>query len=322
MSDWLDELMGDHGRIERALVMIEKQVNNKEGFDSATVAALLEFLLEYGERWHNRKEEEALFPRLGERGVPTNGGPIAVMLMEHDSEKKYLQKLIPYTMSIKDGKSEAIEDYRNDVRDYIALTKDHIWKENDILYPMGRRVLTTDDTTWLIEQFRNLDSELPYRGEGFTLRWENLLTAVEHASGGRVDLLATLTTDTIRSMMDSLPVELTFVDVDDTVRYFNKVYEKKVFPRTLSVVGRKVQQCHPPKSVHLVNQILSEMKAGTRDTAAFWIPFGEQHEMLLHISYHAVRDTEGNYIGCVEMTHDIAPYRSLDGESRTLSSLI
>ena len=186
---------------------------------------------------------------------------------------------------------------------------------------MGRRVLTPEDATSLVTSFRKLDEELPYRGDGFIDRWENLLSAVEHASGGKVDLLASLDTNTIRAMLDALPVEVTFVDADDTVRYFNKVYEKKVFPRTLSVVGRKVQQCHPPKSVHLVNNILSEMKDGKRDNAAFWIPFGEHREMLLHISYHAVRDTDGKYLGCMEMTHDIAPYRSLVGESRTLSSI-
>ena len=301
--------------------MIERQANRTDGFDAATVGALLEFLFEYGERWHNRKEEEFLFPRLGERGIPSNGGPIAVMLMEHDSEHKYLQKLIPYTMSVKEGKQEAVEDYREDLRSYIALTKDHIWKENDILYPMGRRVLSGEDGSWLVERFRGLDSELPYRGEGFVERWENLLGAVEHASGGKVDLLASLDTNTIRAMIDALPVEVTFVDHEDTVRFFNKVYEKKVFPRTLSVVGRKVQQCHPPKSVHLVNQILSEMKAGTREEAAFWIPFGEHREMLLHISYHAVRGTQREYLGCIEMTHDIAPYRALDGEARTLATV-
>ena len=73
MSNWLEELMDDHTRIERALVMIERQASRNDGFDTATVGALLEFLFEYGERWHNRKEEEALFPLLGERGLPTNG---------------------------------------------------------------------------------------------------------------------------------------------------------------------------------------------------------------------------------------------------------
>ena len=260
MSIWIEELMEDHVRIERALMMIERQASRTDGFDAATVCAMLEFLYEYGERWHNRKEEEFLFPMLGERGLPMNGGPIAVMLSEHEAEKKYIQNLLPYSMTIKDGKTDANNEYREDLQSYVNLTKDHIWKENDILYPMGKRALTPEDVTTLDEQFRTLDKDLPYLGVAFVERWENLLEAIEHASGGRVDLLATLATDTVRAMLDALPVEVTFVDRDDTVRYFNKVYEHKVFPRTLSVVGRKVQQCHPPKSVHLVNKIISEMK--------------------------------------------------------------
>lgn len=321
MPNWIDELMDDHSRIERALVMIEKQANRQDGFDAATVCAMFDFLYEYGERYHNRKEEEVLFPRLGERGMPTQAGPVAVMLSEHQSESHYIQKLFPMAISIKEGKATPDREFRDNLLAYIELTKGHIWKENDILYPMGKRILSETDAEWLVAQFRSLDANLPYSGVRFVERWESLLTAVEKASGGRVDLLASIPTDTIRAMLDSLPVEVTFVDADDVVRYFNKVYEKKVFPRTLSVVGRKVQQCHPPKSVHLVNKIISEMKAGTRDSAAFWIPFGEKREMLLHISYYAVRSPLGEYLGCVEMTHDIAPYRALEGEARTLADL-
>ncbi|MDK9698853.1 MAG: PAS domain-containing protein [bacterium] len=321
MVQWVDHLMNDHARIERALVMIERQLNNADKFDAATVGALLEFLFDYGDRYHNQKEELALFPLLGQRGIPMNGGPIAVMLSEHKMEKEYLLKLSRDTFAIKEKTIEITPKYREELAAYIALTKDHIWKENDILYPMGRRVLDEDDDTKLMEQFAEVAQQMPYQGVGYIERWDNLLEAVENTTGGRVDLLKSLNTNTIRAMLDAIPVELTFIDADDVVRYFNKVYDPKIFPRTLSVVGRTVQQCHPPKSVHLVEQILTEMKAGTRDSAAFWIPFGEQKEMFLHISYYAVRDGEGNYLGCVEMNQDIAPLRSLEGQSRTLSSM-
>jgi len=321
MPDWTEELMDDHGRIERALAMVERQIQRSDDFDVVTVGALLEFLFEYGDRYHNHKEEAALFPLLGERGLPTEGGPIAVMLAEHDAERDYLQKLLLTTLAIREHRQTPTKEYRDTLSAYIELTKSHIWKENDILYPMGRRVLTATDKEALIAQFRALDQKLPYSGVGYVERWENLLTAVETAGGGRVDLLASLPTDTVRAMLDTLPVELTFIDAEDTVRFFNRVYEKKIFPRTLSVVGRKVQQCHPPKSVHLVNRILSEMKSGARHSASFWIPFGEYKEMLLHISYYAVRDPNGIYLGCVEMTHDIAPYRALEGASRALGDM-
>ncbi len=110
-------------------------------------------------------------------------------------------------------------------------------------------------------------------------------------------------------------MELSYVDENDIVRYNSKQDEKKVFTRSLSVIGRTVQQCHPPKSVHLVNQILTEMKAGTRDSAEFWINFGE---MFVHISYFAVRGEGGVYQGCVEMVHDVKHYRDLEGQKRLI----
>ncbi|MCX7835542.1 MAG: PAS domain-containing protein [bacterium] len=321
-TDWTDELMQDHARIERALIMIERQIERKDGYDAATVSALLEFLFEYGERYHNQKEEQFLFPLLGERGIPTHGGPIAVMLSEHEMEKNYLIRLIRETQQIKEKETAITEDYRNALVSYISLTKDHIWKENDILYPMGRRVLQKQDNSHLLASFENLLSTMPYQGKGFVERWETLLHTIEQSTGGPIDLLKTLDTNTLRAMLDVLPIELTFVDANDVVRYFNKVNDKKIFPRTLSVVGRSVQQCHPPHSVHIVNRILNEMKSGKRDAAHFWIPFGENREMFLYISYYAVRDEHGNYLGCVEMNQDVAPYRALQGESRTLNDLV
>lgn len=321
MTQWIAHLMEDHSRIERALVMIDRQLAREDGFDAATTGALLEFLYEYGERFHNQKEEQFLFPRLGELGLPTHGGPIAVMLSEHQMERDFLKELIPETQRIKEKSAPLTDGYRKSLQEYVALTKGHIWKENDILYPMGRRVAGDSDDKWLMEQFASLLSSMPYEGAGYIRRWETMLEAVENSSGGKVDLLTQLPTSTIRSMLDALPIELTFIDSDDTVRYFNKVDDVKIFARTLSIVGRTVQQCHPPKSVHLVQRIIDEMKAGKRDSAAFWIPFGENKEMFLHISYYAVRDREGNYLGCVELNQDVVPYRAIDGVSRTLDSL-
>lgn len=321
MDNWIDLLMNDHSKIERALIMIERQLERSDGFDTAITGALLEFLFEFGERYHNQKEEQSLFPLLGSRGLPTHGGPIAVMLSEHELERNYLLKLLRETQAIKDKTSSITASYRETLQSYIALTKDHIWKENDILYPMGRRVVSEADNTFLLNEFDKLLLAMPYQGKGFVERWDTLLNTVEQSTGGAIDLLKTLPSDSLRAMLDVLPIELSFVDENDVVRYFNKVQDKKIFPRTLSVIGRTVQQCHPPHSVHLVNRILTEMKEGKRDSAAFWIPFGEKREMFLHISYYAVRDEKGTYLGCVEMNQDVAPYRSLEGESRMLNDL-
>ena len=115
-------------------------------------------------------------------------------------------------------------------------------------------------------------------------------------------------------ILDSLPVEFSFVDSDDTVKLFNKNGDR-IFPRPASVIGRKVQDCHPKKSIGKVEQILDEMKAGGRDQAEFWINLGEKK---VHIRYFAVRDEQGKYLGCLEVSQDVTGIMKLEGEKRLL----
>jgi len=114
--------------------------------------------------------------------------------------------------------------------------------------------------------------------------------------------------------LDALPVVISFVDEDDVVRYFNKDGDR-IFPRPRSVLGRKVQNCHPKESVHKVQQILDEMKAGTRDVAEFWI---DLKGMKVYIRYFAVRDSDGRYLGCLEVSQDITDIQKIEGEKRLL----
>lgn len=115
-------------------------------------------------------------------------------------------------------------------------------------------------------------------------------------------------------LLDTLPVELTFVDENDAVRYFNKNGDR-VFPRPPSVIGKKVQDCHPKKSLHKVNQILEEFKTGDRNSAKFWIDLNGKK---IYIRYFAIRDEEGNYLGCLEATQDITEIQKIEGEKRLL----
>jgi hypothetical protein len=119
----------------------------------------------------------------------------------------------------------------------------------------------------------------------------------------------------LAALLDTLPVELSFVDADDTVRYFSHEHGEKIFPRTRGAIGMKVQQCHPQKSVHLVNQILADFKAGTREVAEFWIDLGPRK---VHIRYFPVRHTDGSYLGCLEVVQDITRIQKLDGQRRLL----
>jgi hypothetical protein len=112
-----------------------------------------------------------------------------------------------------------------------------------------------------------------------------------------------------------MPFDLTFVDRDDTVRYFTQGRER-IFSRSRAILGRKVQFCHPPSSVKVVEQILADFRSARHDRAAFWI---SMRERFIHIEYFALRDAEGGYLGCLEVSQDLTEKRALTGEQRLLS---
>lgn len=120
--------------------------------------------------------------------------------------------------------------------------------------------------------------------------------------------------DELEAILNSLPIDITFVDRDDTVRYFNKL-GNRIFARTKAIVGRKVQQCHPPKSVHIVNEIVNSFKNGKENVAEFWI---QQGARTIHIRYFPVRDQNGKYVGTLEVTQDITELKKIEGEKRLL----
>lgn len=119
----------------------------------------------------------------------------------------------------------------------------------------------------------------------------------------------------IEAILDTLPVDVTFIDKEDAVKYFNKA-EKRIFARTKAVIGRKVQLCHPQKSVHVVNMILDAFKTGKKDVAEFWI---QKDNHLIHIRYFAVRDKDKKYLGTMEVTQDITDIKKIEGEKRLLN---
>jgi len=130
-------------------------------------------------------------------------------------------------------------------------------------------------------------------------------------------MIENLTKEELGGILEAVPVEISFVDKEDKVRYFNKE-GRRIFPRTRAVIGRKVQQCHPKRSVHVVNQILDDFKKARRDTAEFWI---RKEERLIYIRYFAVRDKDGNYLGCLETTQDITEIKKIEGEKRLLEGV-
>jgi DUF438 domain-containing protein len=123
-----------------------------------------------------------------------------------------------------------------------------------------------------------------------------------------------LRADQINLLLTHLPVDVSFVDENDTVVYYSATPDR-IFPRTPGVIGRRVQNCHPPKSVDVVARILKAFHSGERDAAEFWI---ESQGRFIHIRYFALRDGGGTYRGCLEVSQDVTGIRALQGERRLL----
>lgn len=123
-----------------------------------------------------------------------------------------------------------------------------------------------------------------------------------------------LTPKELLFLFRALPVDITFVDADDRVRFFSDG-GGRVFARSKAIIGRKVQHCHPPKSVDVVGRILEDFRSGAQSVAEFWI---ELHGKFVHIRYFAVRDDDGVYLGTLEVTQDATHVRSLEGQRRLL----
>jgi DUF438 domain-containing protein len=127
-----------------------------------------------------------------------------------------------------------------------------------------------------------------------------------------------LTAEQIGLMLTHLPVDVTFVDADNVVRFYSEG-KPRIFGRTPDVIGRSVLRCHPAASVHRVKRILDDFRAGYRDVAEFWIQNKGEEPRFIHIRYFAVRDSGGTYRGTVEVVQDVTAIRRLQGERRLLA---
>ncbi len=308
---WYELLMDDHTMHEKVFAAIEKAFSRPVPPPADLVAWAAEYISEYLEKCHNRKEEEHLFPLMEARGIPKHGGPLAVMLMEHDRQRALVEEIRTLAGTYVAGDAAPLDRLREVLDEYIALCKDHFWKENDILYPMAMRVMSPQDEDAVIRGIEAVEASL-----GEYVREKYYALAERLASAGEVkDLSFDLDREVLAAILNTLPVELSFVDADDRVRYFSHEDHDKIFPRSRSVIGMAVQNCHPQKSLHKVNKILEDFKAGRRRVAEFWIDFRGRK---VHIRYFPVRDRAGRYLGCLEVVQDITAIQGLKGEKRLL----
>lgn len=260
---------------------------------------------------HYSRKENLLFPYLERYGIT---GPSKVMWAIDDFIRK----------SIKETKA-LLENYTSDKKDDIIRElgfiikegTEMIYKEENILLPMALRTLTEDEWLKIAAESGDIGYCLTEPEAEWKPERHQLNTANEKAGDGYVRLpTGILSVKQLEQMLNHLPVDLTFIDEHDVVRYFSHGKER-IFARTKAVIGRTVQNCHPPASVHIVNKLLDDFKSGKKDAEDFWIKFKDKY---VYIRYFAVRDENGKYVGTLEFTQNIAPIQDISGEKRILSS--
>jgi PAS domain S-box-containing protein len=313
-ATWNELLTGDHETTERVLEAVVRAFDAPGGPSTAMMADVVEYFVTYVDQCHNKKEENHLFPLIERLGVPRHGGPLGVMLQEHEESRRLLARFAPLGRAYAGGDASVAGDLRTVFDEYSTLLKNHFWKENDILYPLARRVMREADGAAVVAGIEATESAL---GAGTRDRYYALAGRII-AAGEVKDLVHGLDHDILAAILNTLPIELSFVDADDRVRYFSHENLPKIFGRTRGVIGMRVQNCHPEGSVDRVNAILASFKAGTRRVAEFWIDFGGRK---VHIRYFPVHAPDGSYLGCLETVQDVTDIQQLTGQRRLLDEV-
>jgi DUF438 domain-containing protein len=261
---------------------------------------------------HYSRKENLLFACLERHGIT---GPPQVMWAKDDEVRDLLE---PLGEALRDqnptaGRLKGIADKL--AKPALDAVEEMITKEEKILFPMALKLLTDQEWGEIWTQSPEYGWCLVEPREGYK---PPVSDEPEAAAGrGRALLFPTgaLTADQLLGIFAALPVDVTFVDADDRVRYFSPGPER-IFARSKAIIGRKVHHCHPPKSVDVVERILDDFRSGRRSQTEFWIEIGGR---FIYIRYLAVRDPERKYLGTLEVTQDITRARALRGERRLLS---
>lgn len=256
---------------------------------------------------HYLREENVLFPALERQGITE---PPQVMWMEHDHIRSLKKELRRLFASREEGYERRFYEFALALSDALM---GHFHKEGKILFPTALDVIPEAEWPSLRAEFDEIGyccftpPPPPAPNAGTPSQPRLAEDAVKLPTGS-------FTVQELAAVLDALPVDITFVDAQDRVRYFNQSKDR-IFVRSKSVIGRTVQNCHPQKSVHVVNRILEDFRAGRREVAEFWINLGGR---LVYIRYLPVRDEEGNYLGTLEVTQDITNLKAIEGERRLL----
>ncbi len=273
---------------------------------------------------HYLRKENLLFPILERYGFT---GPSQVMWGIQDQIRAGLNKMkallqedsspnpAVFAMQLK----EAFETFATPMREMF-------YKEEKILFPASLERLTEAEWYSILQQEPELGYFRVQPGNDWKPAEMRILEEEERFFNKQTNNAAgpdavfnldtgVLSIEQINLMLTNLPVDVTFVDENDEVRFFSQTKER-IFERQAAIIGRKVQLCHPPSSMDKVQKILDDFRAGKRDVAEFWI---QMMGKFVHIRYFALRDRQGKYRGTIEVSQDVAPIRTLEGERRLLN---
>ena len=261
---------------------------------------------------HYLRKEYLLFPFLEKHGVT---GPPTVMWGKHDETRELLKGALEALAVTGEINVEEAKTLLELVLEPASrAVGDMIGKEEEILFPMCMDTL--DEAEWYEIEKQSLeygfclyDPKDVWTPEG--IKPDDSLPEdkdkIQLPSGS-------FTVPELTALLNTIPFDLTFVDKEDKVKFFTQGKER-IFARSRAILGRKVFQCHPPSSVHVVEKILDDFKAGREDHAAFWINIKDQ---FIHIEYFALRDKGGQYLGTIEVSQNLTEKRKLKGEQRLL----
>lgn len=262
---------------------------------------------------HYRRKEELLFPFLEKHGIV---GPSKVMWAK-DDEARGLLKALAEALSVEEASAEEWRLVVGTVGEPAAAAiAEMVAKEELVLLPLSLGTLSDDEWGLVHAESPRVGWCLVPPREGWLPPLPSFPPDALSLPVGKAVALPSghLTLGQLQGIFEALPVDLTFVDVDDRVAFFSEGPDR-VFSRTRAILGRKVQHCHPPKSVDVVERILDDFRAGRQGVAEFWL---ELHGRFVHVRYFAVRDATGVYQGCLEVTQDATRIRALRGERRLL----
>ncbi len=263
---------------------------------------------------HYLREENVLFPYIEKHGVTE---PPKIMWMEHDEIRRIKKSL--YALA-DDRKGVPVAEWamrlQPEAKKLADMLASHFNKENNVLFPTAMKLFSEGEWEAVRKEFDEIGycCFTPPRGVAKVAAKPEKAPADAVSAGEVTFRTGKLTVEELTAILNALPVDISFVGKDDTVRYFSDNRDR-IFVRTTAVLGLKVQQCHPQKSVDRVEQILHDFREGRRENAEFWINIGGR---MVYIRYFPVRSPGGEYLGCLEVTQDITEVRKLEGEKRLL----